>query len=556
MKEFDDNYSDDPIEPETSKGSVFSKLFSFAGIAALLVVGSTFASNINLNSGQRVEFGQGISIVTSCDSQIVLTPRASFVNASGSGSFYFSSFTLSNVDVTACNGVSFTLKAFGNTGSDPLTLFSTNNSAVINDSSTAFVVAANQSGLTLSDTSTSGAFTANFTSPVALASDVYKITIETSGNGTSSLSSVTVSAFTFTDIQTGNGKTCGLTSSETVWCWGQGTNGSLGNGDNQNSIYPVQVVGLTGISMISYSGSTGCALSSGGEVKCWGDGGNGTLGNGQNNITSSTPVSVQNISNAISIGITGSTACAVISGGTIKCWGYNYWGDAGNGTDGGNGANPTIPYSHIVDPTLVSGISNATYAIGGGCALLSTGAIKCWGYGANGQLGDGNNSINSVSKSNTPVSVTGISNATQISGSSTRCAVLNDNSIKCWGSNAYSALGNGATSSATPNPTPVLVSGIANATQVSVYGMNNACAVLSTGAIKCWGAYQGGMLGSNTNSDSSSPVVIAGISNATKVSVGDSHACAILSGGQVRCWGDNSYGQFGNGTTTSSSTPS
>jgi alpha-tubulin suppressor-like RCC1 family protein len=417
-------------------------------------------------------------------------------------------------------------------------------------------VVANQSGLSLADSQTAGSFTASFTSPAALSSDVYKITVESSGNGSSSVSSVTVSAFTFTDIQTGYRETCGLTSSGTVWCWGQGANGSLGNGDNQNSIYPVQVIGLTGISMISFTGSTGCALTSGGQVKCWGDGGNGTLGNGQNNITSSTPVTVQNISNAISVGITGSTACAVISGGTIKCWGYNYWGDAGNGTDGGNGANPTIPYSHIVDPTLVSGISNATYAMGGGCALLSTGAIKCWGYGANGQLGDGNNSINSGSKSNTPVSVTGISNATQISGSSTRCAVLDDNSVKCWGSNAYSALGNGATSSATPSPTPVFVSGISNATQISVYGMNNACAVLSTGTIKCWGAYQGGMLGSNTNSDSSSPVVIAGISNATKVSVGDSHVCAILTGGQVKCWGDNSYGQFGNGTTTSSATPS
>ena len=182
VKEFDDNYSDDPIVPETSKGSVFSKLFSFVGIGALFVVGTTFAANINLNSGQRVEFGQGISIVTSCDSQVILTPRASFVNASGGGSFYFSSFTLSNVDVTACSGVSFTLKAFGNTSSDPLTLFSSIKSAVINDSSTAFVVAANQSGLTLSDTSTTGSFTAVFASPVALASSVFKVTLETSGD--------------------------------------------------------------------------------------------------------------------------------------------------------------------------------------------------------------------------------------------------------------------------------------------------------------------------------------------------------------------------------------
>jgi alpha-tubulin suppressor-like RCC1 family protein len=64
------------------------------------------------------------------------------------------------------------------------------------------------------------------------------------------------------------------------------------------------------------------------------------------------------------------------------------------------------------------------------------------------------------------------------------------------------------------------------------------------------------MLGTNASDVSSSPIVIAGISSATQVSVGDTHVCAILTGGQVKCWGDNSYGQFGNGTTTSSATPS
>ena len=182
MKEFDDNYSDDPMESETSKDSVFSKLFSFVGIAALLVIGSTFAANINLNSGQNVEFGQGVSIATSCDSQVTLTPYSSFVNASGAGAFYFSSFTLSNIDVSACNGAIFTIKAYGPSSSVPLALWSTNTSAIVIDSSTVFTAASGQSGFTVTDTSTTGSFTAAFISPAALASSVSKVTVETSGN--------------------------------------------------------------------------------------------------------------------------------------------------------------------------------------------------------------------------------------------------------------------------------------------------------------------------------------------------------------------------------------
>jgi hypothetical protein len=177
---FSDQYSDDPMDSERPKNGAFSKLFSFIGIAAVLVVGSTFAANINLNSGQNVEFGQGISIATSCDSQITLTPISSFVNASGNGAFYFSGFTVSNVDTSACNGRSFSLSAYGNSESLPIALFDTKTVAVVNDTGTAFVVASDQSGFSISDTSTVGAFTAVFATPVALASSVYKVTLQSS----------------------------------------------------------------------------------------------------------------------------------------------------------------------------------------------------------------------------------------------------------------------------------------------------------------------------------------------------------------------------------------
>lgn len=175
-----DYYHDDPANSYPTISRFPNKLFSVMAIAALLFVGSTFAANIGLNSLQRVEFGQGVSISTSCDKDVILTPRSQFVNSTGGGAFYFSGFTVGNIDTTACNGVSFTLSAFGNSSSTPITLFDTKSSAIVNDSSTAFVIASGQSGFSISDTSTVGSFTAIFSSPLALASSIYKITLQTS----------------------------------------------------------------------------------------------------------------------------------------------------------------------------------------------------------------------------------------------------------------------------------------------------------------------------------------------------------------------------------------
>jgi hypothetical protein len=175
-----DQYSDDPSTQESPKGRSSYKIFSLLGIGAFLLIGSTFAANINLNSGQNVEFGQGILVATSCDSEITLTPFSTFINTSGSGAFYFSGFTLSNIDTPACNDRSFSLSAYENSSSSPIALFDTKTVAVINDSGTAFVVAPGQSGFSISDTSTVGAFTAVFTTPVALASSVFKLTLQSS----------------------------------------------------------------------------------------------------------------------------------------------------------------------------------------------------------------------------------------------------------------------------------------------------------------------------------------------------------------------------------------
>ncbi len=176
----DDIYSDDPADTPTIPAK--RKLSAILASLTLLIGGTyfvqtTLASNISINSGQ-IEFGQGATVTTACtgSSTLTVTPSASFVNASGSGSHYFSSFTVSNIPNT-CYGVDFTIKAYGNSGNAPLSIFNTNSTnAVIYDNGGTFIAGAGGTGLTVS--SSSGSFTATFASPVALATAVFKLTLE------------------------------------------------------------------------------------------------------------------------------------------------------------------------------------------------------------------------------------------------------------------------------------------------------------------------------------------------------------------------------------------
>jgi alpha-tubulin suppressor-like RCC1 family protein len=199
------------------------------------------------------------------------------------------------------------------------------------------------------------------------------------------------------------------------------------------------------------------------------------------------------------------------------------------------------------------GISKNATAVSSGwvsaCALLLDGTIQCWGQNQLGELGNGTVTYNSL----VPVTVVGITNANAIAaGYYQTCAVLAGGTVQCWGYNAEGQLGNGTT---TNSSVPITVPGITADSVVLGDACQQTCALLTDGTVQCWGDNSQGELGNGTTTNSAVPVTVVGITNVAAVVAGQCHACALITGGTIQCWGDNRAGELGNGTTTNSSVP-
>ena len=290
-----------------------------------------------------------------------------------------------------------------------------------------------------------------------------------------------------------------------------------------------------------------CAVLADGTARCWGWNDRGRLGNGVlvlgDSANSSVPVTVTGMSEATAITAGLGHSCVVAGGGAVQCWGSNSNGQLGDNYGG-----------TTATPVSVVGITDATAVTAGNffhsCAVLAGGTAKCWGHNVFGQLGNGQSGTSGESP--IPVSVTGITDATAIAGGWIHtCAVVAGGSVKCWGYNAYGQLGNGSTADSS---TPVSVTGVTDASSVTAYG-THSCALGDSGAASCWGSNASGELGNGTTVDSSTPVSVTGIIDAIGITAGGYHSCALFAGGTVSCWGRNTKGQLGNNTTQHSSTP-
>jgi len=351
---------------------------------------------------------------------------------------------------------------------------------------------------------------------------------------------------------------CVLMGDKTIQCWGYNDHGELGTGYYNYDRYMPAVVPLPGPAKATVSSTfSQYALLENGQVYAWGYNAYGQLGVGDTYYRY-TPARVGNLMNITKLVTSGGydapeSACALDSLGRIWCWGYNGYGQLGNGNIDGKDS-----------PVQVSGITNAIdIEMSGGqyasaCAILSDHTLKCWGRNNNGQLG-----LSNTADISTPTAVslfTDVASVTSIGrGDYTyRCAIRTNGDLYCWGYNGYGQLGVGDSS---PHPSPAKVD-IANVTSVVMgegyYG--STYVILANGSVRVWGYNGYGQLGVGDAIDKNRPVSLDLTQvNVTKIAFGGTGsygtACAIMANKSLYCWGYNGYGQVGIGDITDRHSP-
>jgi alpha-tubulin suppressor-like RCC1 family protein len=253
-------------------------------------------------------------------------------------------------------------------------------------------------------------------------------------------------------MSAGRLQTCAVLAGGDVDCWGDNTFGQLGNGSTTNASTPQSVTGLTGVVAIAAGDTHTCALTSGGSVSCWGDNAHGELGNGSSSsVPVMSPASVSGLSGVAAVAAGNGFTCALTSAGAVYCWGSNVSGELGDGSTV-DAFTPTL-----IPATSFGGISIVSISVPASgahaCALTAGGAVYCWGYNVYGQLGDGSATNSSVPvKAKLPFAATATALGT---GDYQTCTAVTGAvaSYYCWGYGADYQLGDGTTTS--PEKSPV-----------------------------------------------------------------------------------------------------
>src|SRR6266404_6810338 len=238
------------------------------------------------------------------------------------------------------------------------------------------------------------------------------------------------------------------------------------------------------------------------------------------------------------------------STGAVSSWGYNAYGQLGNGAngEGTNSANTNVPgpVSNLLGVTAVTGGQLNSLALKG------DGTVWAWGYGAQGELGDG-----AATSSTAPVQVSILSTVSAIAaGEYHSLALKADGTVWAWGFNLYGQLGNGTNG---PSPsadvhTPVEVSNISGVLAIAgAYDHN--LALKTDGTVWAWGYNGTGALGNGNFTDSNTPVQISNFSGVKSIAGGGYHSLAVKNDGTVWAWGNDGQGELGDGTNTNRSTP-
>lgn len=317
---------------------------------------------------------------------------------------------------------------------------------------------------------------------------------------------------------------------------------------------------------MSLGDGTTCVATDDGAIKCWGRNDIGQLGqsNADDIGDDETPNAIPSIDlggTAQSVLTNGEQAFALMEDGSVRAWGANDSHELGLLHAETIGDDETPGGATVVTaPELGGKVLQLAVGSDFACARLDHGGVRCWGANDFGQLGQGH--TQRIGDDETPASAGDIelgSAAVDITaGAHHACAVLESGAVRCWGANDLGQLGQGHTDAVGDDEVPALGGDVdlgGSAVKVVAGGLHT-CTLLDSGTIRCWGDGQQGQLGygnATVVGDDESPAALGDVPVGGAVvglTAGWQHTCAVLYGGGLRCWGDGSFGQLGYGSAS------
>lgn len=273
---------------------------------------------------------------------------------------------------------------------------------------------------------------------------------------------------------------------------------------------------------------------------------------------------------AASLSSGGHHTCAIGGNGQLRCWGANFDGQLGIGSNSGSKANLGDDEAITSVPAVDLGPGRTAVAVSAGgqhtCAILDTGAVKCWGFNVHGQLGidtDGSDAGDNESVASLPSVDLGAGRTARAisAGGNHSCALLDNGRVRCWGANTNGQLGLGTTTTIGDDESPASVDPVyfgPNRTAVAVAtGSDHSCALLDTAQVRCWGKAADGQLGLGDTVDLGDnealigrfPIHFGAGRTVRALSAAENVTCVVLDTGQVRCFGRSNVGSLGTGST-------
>ena len=329
-------------------------------------------------------------------------------------------------------------------------------------------------------------------------------------------------------VSGGGFHTCAIKQDGSLWCWGNNFYGQLGNGRSgigEMSSIPVQIMS-SGVVAVSAGGFHTCAIKQDGSLWCWGWNQYGQVGDGTNT-DRNTPVQIMP-GGVIAVSAGWAHTCAIKQDGSLWCWGWNQYGQVGDGT-----------WESKNSPVQIMSEGVVAVALGWGghtCAIKQGGSLWCWGWNEYGQVGDG-----TWESKNSPVQIMSEGVVAVALGWNSTVALKTDCSVWNWGGRTRINI-------------PIMIMSGVPAVSICA-GAGHGCMVMTNGSLWCGGHNEFGQLGDGTWETKFDILVQTMPEGAEVVYCGAGHTCSIKQDGSLWCWGANMFGQLGDGTDVNRNTP-